>query len=52
MKKLKIKKFDGTYFICEDKEKKMFAIEKDEMPSNAKEGNTIIITSEGNIEIK
>lgn len=52
MKKLKIKKFDGTYFLCEDKDKKMFAIEKSEMPVGANEGNTIIITSEGIIELK
>lgn len=52
MKKLKIKKFDGTYFLCEDKEKKMFAIEKAEMPNGANEGDTIIITAEGTIELK
>lgn len=52
MKKLKILKFDGTYFICEDKDKKMFAIEKADMPQNAKDGDTVIISNDGNIELK
>ncbi|MGN1458283.1 MAG: DUF3006 domain-containing protein, partial [Acutalibacteraceae bacterium] len=52
MKKLKIIKFDGTYFICEDKDKKMFAIEKADMPQNAKDGDTVIISDDGNIGLK
>ena len=52
MKKLKVLKFDGTYFICEDKDKKMFAIEKADMPKNAKDGDILIISNDGNIEIK
>lgn len=52
MKKLRIKKFDGIYFLCEDKEKKMFAIEKADMPENVKEGDIIIISSDGTIEVK
>ncbi len=28
MRKLKVDRTEGNFFICEDKEKKMFAIEK------------------------
>lgn len=52
MKKLRVLKFDGTYFICEDKDKKMYAIEKSDMPKNAKDGDNLIISDDGNIELK
>ncbi len=52
MKNLKVKRIDGIYFICEDKDKKMFAIEKADMPKSVKEGDMIMITSDGRIEVK
>lgn len=51
MKKLKIDRTEGTFFICEDKEKKMFAIERNEMPKEAKCGDTIVISDDGIITI-
>lgn len=52
MKELKITRFDGTYFICTDKENALFAIEKKEMPADVKIGDTVVIDKEGNISIK
>lgn len=51
MKSLKVTRFDGKYFLCEDKENKVFAIEKNEMPSNVNLGDTINISDEGEIEV-
>lgn len=51
MRKLKIDRIEGTFFICEDKEKKMFAIEKSEMPKEANCGDTIIISDDGIITV-
>lgn len=51
MRKLKIDRIEGTFFICEDKEKKMFAIEKNEMPKDVKCGDTIVISDEGIITV-
>ena len=39
MKKLAIDRFEGTYAICEDQEKRMFAIALNELPEGAKEGD-------------
>ena len=44
MRKLKVDRTEGNFFICEDKEKKMFAIEKNEMPKEAKCGDMIVIS--------
>lgn len=52
MKELKVTRFDGTYFICTDKENTLFAIEKKEMPVDVKMGDMIIIDNDGNISIK
>lgn len=38
MRKLIIDRFEGTYAICEDQEKKMFAISLNELPQGAKPG--------------
>lgn len=50
MQKLKVDGFNGTYFICLDKNKKAFAIAKTEMPKNIKVGDLIIITPDGKIQ--
>lgn len=51
MKSLTIDRFEGTYAICEDKEKKMFAIEKSELPDKAGEGDVLSISNEGVITV-
>ncbi len=51
MKYLAVDRFEGTYVICEDSEKKFFAIEKSEAPANVAEGDILRITDDGTIEI-
>jgi len=51
MRYLSIDRFDGNYAICEDDNKKMFAISLAEMPENAKEGSVIAIDSDGIITV-
>ena len=51
MRKLKGDRTEGNFFICEDKEKKMFAIEKNEMPKEAKCGDMIVISDDGIISV-
>lgn len=51
MRKLKVDRTEGNFFICEDKEKKMFAIEKNEMPKEAKCGDMIVISYDGIISV-
>ncbi|MFI3206286.1 MAG: DUF3006 domain-containing protein [Clostridia bacterium] len=51
MKQLTIKRLDGKYYICEDKEKKFFAIDVKEMPENAKLKDKIEIDDDGLITI-
>ena len=38
MRKLIIDRFEGTYAICEDQEKKMFAISLNELPQGRSRG--------------
>lgn len=51
MKKLTVDRFDGVYVICEDKERRMFAIPAAEMPKGVKEGDKLEIDDEGNISV-
>lgn len=51
MKLLAVDRFEGNYVICEDDEKKFFAIEKVEAPASAVEGDILRITDDGVIEI-
>lgn len=51
MKYLVIDRFEGQYTICEDKDKKMFALEKTETPDGAKEGDVLVITDDGTLYI-
>lgn len=51
MKKLAIDRFEGTYAICEDQEKKMFAISLNELPQGAKPGDVLQISDEGALSI-
>ena len=52
MRELKVKSFDGKYFLCTDKEEKYFAIAKEEMPPQVKPGDRIVISDDGKISIK
>ena len=51
MRKLSIDRFEGNYAICEDGERKMFAIELGELPKGAKEGDILVISDEGEITV-
>ena len=51
MRQLLIDRFEQNYAICEDKEKHMFAIEKTELPKEAKEGDILKISEEGELNI-
>lgn len=49
MRELIIDRLEGNFYICEDKEKKMFAIDKSDMVKGAKEGDVIVISDSGEI---
>ena len=51
MRKLIIDRFEGTYAICEDQEKKMFAISLNELPQGAKPGNVLQISGAGELSV-
>ena len=51
MRKLSIDRIDGVYAVCEDENRKMFAIRLNEMPPNARAGDIITIDDEGVITI-
>ena len=51
MRKLIIDRFEGTYAICEDQEKKMFAISLNELPQGAKPGDVLQISGAGVLSV-
>ena len=51
MRKLIIDRFEGTYAICEDQEKKMFAISLNELPQGAKLGDVLQISGAGELSV-
>lgn len=51
MKRLAVDRFEGNYVICEDNDKKFFAIEKAEAPADVAEGDILRITDDGTVEI-
>lgn len=51
MRKLIIDRFEGTYAICEDQEKKMFAISPNELPQGAKPGDVLQISGAGELSV-
>ena len=51
MRHLTVDRIDGIYAICEDRERKMFAIPKAELPSDIREGDKLDIDSEGVITV-
>ena len=51
MRKLVIDRFEGAYAICEDPDKKMFAITVGELPEGAKAGDVIQISDEGVLSV-
>ena len=51
MRKLIIDRFEGTYAICEDQEKKMFVISLNELPQGAKPGDVLQISGAGELSV-
>lgn len=51
MRKLITDRFEGTYAICEDQEKKMFAISLNELPQGAKPGDVLQISGAGELSV-
>lgn len=51
MRNLTVDRVDGIYAICEDNERKMFAIPTSELPDNVREGDKLEIDDEGIITI-
>lgn len=51
MMKLKVERFEGTLVICTDKEKRFYAIEKSEIPTEVKQGSFIEIDNDGNLTV-
>ena len=51
MRQLIIDRFEGTYAICEDQEKKMFAISLNELPQGAKPGDVLQISGAGELSV-
>lgn len=51
MRKLTVDRFDGIYAICEDEERKMFAIPTAELPANVREGDKLEIDNDGVITV-
>lgn len=51
MRKLIIDRFEGTYAICEDQEKKMFAISLNELPQGVKPGDVLQISGAGELSV-
>ncbi len=51
MRHLTVDRIDGIYAICEDKDRKMFAIPKAELPANLREGDKLDIDNEGIITV-
>lgn len=49
MQYLTVDRLEGTYVICADKEKKLFAIERNEAPENLKEGDVLRIDDDGTL---
>ena len=51
MRHLTVDRIDGIYAICEDNERKMFAIPIAELPSSVREGDKLDIDDEGAVYI-
>lgn len=51
MKQIIVDRFEGMYAICEDAEKKFFAIETGELPQGVKEGTVLTISDDGELSV-
>lgn len=49
--KVSIDRFEGAYAICEDDKCRLYAIEKGELPKDAREGSIIELSDDGSIVI-
>ncbi len=52
MRELTIKRTEGNFYICEDKDAKQYAIDMKEMVEGVKTNDIIIIDNDGNIKLK
>lgn len=51
MRKLTVIRIEGIYVLCEDEEKKLFAIEQAELPADIAAGNLLTIDDMGNVTV-
>ena len=51
MRILTVNRFETTYALCEDEDRRLFAIERQELPEGVKAGDVLRISDEGEIEI-
>ena len=51
MRYLSVDRLEGNFVICQDDEKKMYAIETGEAPRGVKEGDILAIDEDGKIAI-
>ncbi len=51
MRHLTVDRIDGIYAICEDKDRKMFAIPLTDLPANVREGDKLDIDNEGTVTV-
>jgi len=52
MKKMTVVRLEGNYVICEDADKKLFALEKNETPKEVSVGTLLAISDEGEITVE
>lgn len=51
MRKLTVERIEGIYVFCADDEKKLYAIEQNELPSDIAAGNCLTIDDEGTVTV-
>lgn len=51
MRILIVDRFENTYALCEDQDRRLFAIERQELPEGVKAGDVLRISDEGEIAI-
>lgn len=51
MRSMKVIKIEAQFVLCEDEEKKMFALPVEEVAGGVKAGDTIEISDEGEIMV-
>jgi len=49
--KVVIDRFEGGFAVCETQDRKMMNIEKNRIPEDAREGDTLFVSEEGKITV-